>query len=85
LACLKKLKILKLINCGDIPDLKFIKLMPELKAISFVDSNIVDGDLSHCIGLEFVGFLKKKSYSHVPEDFPRDRISSEITKLGQLH
>jgi protein phosphatase 1 regulatory subunit 7 len=84
LAGLKKLKVLKLVNCGNIPSIKFIKKIPDLKAFVFVDSNIVDGDLSPCIGLEFVGFFNKKHYSHKSEDFPRDNISPEIETLGRL-
>jgi protein phosphatase 1 regulatory subunit 7 len=38
--------------------------MPKLKQFMFVDTNIVDGDLSPCIGLEYSGFFDKKHYSH---------------------
>jgi protein phosphatase 1 regulatory subunit 7 len=84
-ACLKKLKILKFPGCGNIPNILFIKQMPDLKAIVFMDSNIVDGDLSPCFGLEYAGFMNKKHYSHKFEDFPRDKISPEIDALMKLH
>jgi protein phosphatase 1 regulatory subunit 7 len=83
--CLKKLKVLKFDNCGNIPNIQFIKQMPNLKAFVFVDSNIVDGDLSPCVGLEYVGFINKRHYSHKFEDFPKDRLSTEIDALLKLH
>lgn len=61
---LKSVEWLKLVGCADIPNLSFIKQMPSLKKISFVDTNIVDGDLSPCVGLDFVGFMNKRHYSH---------------------
>jgi protein phosphatase 1 regulatory subunit 7 len=84
-SCLKQLKVLAFDNCGDIPNIKFIKQMPELKAFVFVDSNIVDGDLSPCIGLEFVGFLNKRHYSHKRDGFPTNKLSPEIETLARLH
>ncbi len=56
-------------NIGEIPSLKFIKKMKKLKRITFVNTNVLDGDLSPCIGLEYVGFLDKKHYSHSRRDF----------------
>jgi protein phosphatase 1 regulatory subunit 7 len=85
LAHLKKLKVLKFDNCGNIPNIRFIKQMPYLKAFAFVDATIVDGDLSPCIGLEYVGFFNKKHYSHKFEDFPNNKSSPEIHALLQLH
>jgi protein phosphatase 1 regulatory subunit 7 len=84
LAYLKKLKVLKFDNCGNIPNIKFIEQMPYLKAFAFVDAIIVDGDLSPCIGLEYVGFFNKKHYSHKFEDFPNNKISPEIDALMKL-
>jgi len=49
---LKKLKVLKFDNCSSIPNLQFIKQMPNLKAFVFVDTDIEDGDLAPCKGLE---------------------------------
>lgn len=61
---LQKLYWLKLSKCGDIPSLSFIKEMPNLEKISFIDTNVLDGDLSPCIGLQHAGFTNKKHYSH---------------------
>jgi protein phosphatase 1 regulatory subunit 7 len=84
LACLKKLKVLKFANCGNIRDIKFFKQMPNLKAFAFVDTKIDDGDLSPCVGLEYVGFFNSGRYSLKQEDFKNDNISSEIDALMKL-
>lgn len=84
LANLKNLKVLKINNCGHIPSIKFLKQMPNLKAFTFVESTVVDGDLSPCIGLEYVGFFDKRYYSHKSKDFP-NKVSPEIKALIQLH
>ncbi|MDP4146932.1 MAG: hypothetical protein Q8936_21075 [Bacillota bacterium] len=61
---LKNLEILSFNNCGDIPSVGFIKELPKLRQFIFVDTNVVDGDLSPCVGLEYSGFFDKKHYSH---------------------
>lgn len=63
-ACLKSLEWLRFTKCGNIDSLDFIRDMSSLKNFSFMDTNIVNGDLSPCIGLEYVGFNDKKHYSH---------------------
>ena len=37
---------------------------PKLQEISFVEINVEDGDLSPCLGLDYVGFFNKRHYSH---------------------
>lgn len=68
---LKNIETLRICDCGDIPDLDFISDMNELKSISFVGSNVVNGDMSpllnHFPPLEFVGFNNKRHYSHSRE------------------
>ena len=59
------LTLLRLEDCGDIEGISFIKDMPSLQEFRFVTTNIVDGDLSPCLGLKTVAFLpNKKHYSH---------------------
>ncbi|MGM0924055.1 MAG: leucine-rich repeat domain-containing protein [Bacillota bacterium] len=60
----KELEKIILSDCGEIDSLKFILGMKKLKFLSFVGTNILDGDISPCIGLEYVGFINKKHYSH---------------------
>lgn len=71
--CLHELELLAFDACGDIPSIGFIKKLPKLKSFIFVNTNIVDGDLSPCMGLEYVGFLNKKHYSHKSEDFKTNK------------
>lgn len=64
LANLKSLQKLILSDCGSLPNLRFIREMPRLEFFSFVNTNVVDGDLSPCLNLRYVGFMDKKRYSH---------------------
>jgi protein phosphatase 1 regulatory subunit 7 len=82
---LKNLKVLKILNCGNLPNIHFIKRMPNLKAFVFVGTNIVDGDLSPCIGLEYVGFLNKRHYSHQYTDFSSNQSSPETLELTGMN
>ncbi|MCM3729874.1 hypothetical protein M3226_30590 [Neobacillus cucumis] len=63
-ARLQYLEVLKIINCGDLDNIRFIKEITSLKEFISIDTNIIDGDLSPCIGLEYSGFFDKKHYSH---------------------
>lgn len=51
-------------NCGSIESLNFVPKLPNLHFISFVGTIINDGDISPCLGLEYVGFDDNRSYSH---------------------
>jgi hypothetical protein len=64
---LKKLEVLCLNGCGDLPNLKFLAEFPHLRDFRFVDTNVIDGDLSPLLSLpklESVGTLDKRHYSH---------------------
>ena len=58
------LKRLAFNSCGEIPSLRFLNDLPLLESFSFVNTNIVDGDLTPCLRLKFVGFFDKRHYSH---------------------
>ncbi|MBZ9689682.1 hypothetical protein G9F72_025730 [Clostridium estertheticum] len=62
--CLKNLESLTFNECREIPSIDFIREMPKLKDFIFVDTNVIDGDLSPLIGFEYSGFFDKKHYSH---------------------
>lgn len=70
-SCLKRLEVLGFNSCSDIPSIGFIKELPNLRNFTFVNTNVVDGDLSPCIGLEYVGFFDKKHYTHKSVDFKK--------------
>ncbi|HBG70028.1 MAG: hypothetical protein A2W93_07530 [Bacteroidetes bacterium GWF2_43_63] len=61
---LKKLQTLRISDSGQIENLSFIRKMTNLKFLSFVGTNILDGDISHCLHLDYVGFDNKRHYSH---------------------
>ncbi|ASU33571.1 hypothetical protein [Mucilaginibacter xinganensis] len=52
---------------GTIQSIKFIKEMVSLKAFMFVNTDVTDGDMTPCIGLEYAGFSNKKHFSHTME------------------
>jgi len=57
------LKTLAFNNCGSIPSINFIDDMPNLEDFRFVDTDILDGNLSPLIRLKYAGFFDKKHYS----------------------
>ena len=63
---LKNLRVLCLNACGPIKDLKFLKHFPNLIDFRFVDTNVLDGDLTPIIDhptIRTVGFLNKRHYN----------------------
>lgn len=76
LSHLLNLKKLIVLNSGAIKSLNFIKSLKNLDFFSFVGTNVLDGNLSPCIGLKYVGFDNKKHYSHKRDDL-RQRFNGE--------
>jgi protein phosphatase 1 regulatory subunit 7 len=66
-------------KCGEIPSLRFLNDLPALESFSFVDTNIVDGDLTPCLRLKFAGFFDKRHYSHRRSDFPAASMPTKLT------
>lgn len=63
---LNNLKVLCLNGCGPIQSLSFLKDMPNLLNFRFVDTNVLDGDLTPLIEhprLVGTGFLDKRHYN----------------------
>lgn len=69
LAELGSLKKIVLTECREIPSLAFVREMRGLRFISFVNTTVVDGDISPCQGLVYVGFDDKKHYNRKMRDF----------------
>jgi len=67
--CLRELEQLAFNCCGNILSIGFIKGLSKLRSFSIVNTNVVDGDLSSCLTLEYVGFMDRKHYSHKRTDF----------------
>ena len=63
-AQLESLQELAFIRSGAIQSIKFIKELKVLKSLIFMDSDVLDGDVSPCLGLEYVYFTNKRHFSH---------------------
>ncbi len=66
----KELEILEIVDSGTIPNLLFFNEMPKLRRFFFVKTNVLDGDLSPTLRLEYAYTLPKRHYSHKPEQLP---------------
>lgn len=66
LLSISRLKVLCLNRCAPLPDLEFLSRFPQLLDFRFVDTNVLNGDLSPILRhptLCSVGFLDKRHYS----------------------
>lgn len=55
---LKGLESLKILACGELPSLSFVSKLTKLKSLVFADTNILDGNLTVCDGIEYVYYTK---------------------------
>ncbi|TVY04208.1 hypothetical protein [Cohnella terricola] len=78
---LKNLEKLSLIDSGSIPNLSFVKNLPKLKFLVFSKTNVIDGDLSYCEGIEYVAFDNKKHYSHKSKDIDQKICLQRLERL----
>lgn len=63
---LKNLRVLCLNSCGNLENLNFLNHFPNLIDFRFVDTNVLDGDLSPILEhptIRSVGFLNKRHYN----------------------
>ena len=67
---LHKLENLRLIGKNVLPDLSFIRHMPNLKSFTFY-MNAANGDLSMCLDIPFVQIQNRRHYSHKNEDLKK--------------
>jgi len=70
LIALKNLKVLCLNECGPIKNLNFLSQLPNLVDFRFVDTKILDGDLTPILehpNILNAGFLNKNNFSHKAE------------------
>jgi hypothetical protein len=66
---LPNLKKLMLTESGKVNSLSFVKKLHKLEFISFWGSNILDGNITYCEDINYVGFDNKKHYTHKSEHF----------------
>lgn len=67
----KSLKKIILSESGEIKTLSFVKELPRLEFISFWGTNVLDGNIQYCEGINYVGFDNKKHYTHKSEQFKK--------------
>lgn len=67
----KSLKKIILSESGEIKSLAFVRDLPQLEFISFWGTNVLDGSIKYCEGINFVGFDNKKHYTHKSEQFKK--------------
>ncbi len=68
---LSNLKKLMLTESGYMKTLAFVKDLPQLEFISFWGTNVLDGNIKYCEGINYVGFDNKKHYTHKSEQFKK--------------
>lgn len=66
---LKALRKLRLSDSGVIKNMAFLEELSELEFISFWGTNVLDGNLNYCKGIDYVGFDNKRHYTHKSEEF----------------
>ncbi len=85
---LGKLRVIKrlfLSNVGDIKDLSFLETLPSLNHFVFMDSNVVDGDLSYCKKVNgWVAFTNKKHYSMTFEELHPEWVAEQRKRSKEL-
>ncbi|HKG05647.1 MAG TPA: hypothetical protein VKB19_04280 [Pedobacter sp.] len=65
---LSQLTQLGINNCGEIASIKPINNLKKLKRLDFWEStNVLDGDMTPCLGIEKVAFQNRKHYNYTNE------------------
>ena len=62
------LRKIMLAYCTALPSIGFIREMPKLEFLSFVETNVLDGDMTPCFNLRYAGFMNKRHFSHTYEE-----------------
>ncbi|MBU8567558.1 hypothetical protein KM914_14120 [Virgibacillus pantothenticus] len=70
-SCYKNLRSLIISKMGKIPSLQFVTRMKHLEHFVILDTEIEDGDLTPCLGIDYVRFDEKNWYSHSNATFKK--------------
>ena len=70
---LKKLEYLELHGKNELPNLDFIKELPNLKLVN-LSMNVLDGDISCLQNIQYADVVCKRHYNLKNKDLPKDRI-----------
>ncbi|WP_226529031.1 hypothetical protein [Metabacillus niabensis] len=77
---LKNLRVLALNSCGNLENLHFLNQFPKLIDFRFVDTNVLDGDLSPILDhptIRSVSFLNKRHYN-IKEDMIDSMLKDKL-------
>lgn len=69
LSVCSSLQRLDLTKCGDMQNLSWIKNLNNLNHFTFLDTKILDGDISPCHSINYVAFINSKNYNYYFKDF----------------
>ena len=76
IAGLVNLERLGLNNCGEIASIKPIENLKKLNRLDFWEStNIIDGDVTPCIGIKQVAFQNRKHYNYTNEEIDKINVT----------
>ncbi|MFZ1424778.1 MAG: hypothetical protein WAS55_13225 [Saprospiraceae bacterium] len=71
---MKQLKKLIILDSGQLESLSFVKNLPQLQFLSFYGTNVLDGKIEYCIGINYVGFDNKRHYTMKQEQFKNSQL-----------
>lgn len=70
---LKSLKSLEMNNCGNIPNIMFLNDLPNLTRFVFINTSVLDGNLTPCLRLEHAATLDKRHYNIKNNQLPNQK------------
>ena len=76
---LHNIQLLRLQGSNVLPNLDFIKNMPNLKFL-VLKMNVSDGDLSRCENIPYVVITNRKHFTHKSQNFSKE--SSMVVDIG---
>jgi protein phosphatase 1 regulatory subunit 7 len=83
-ACFKNVSRLVLDRIGKVPSLKFVAHMEHLSYFVILATEIEDGDLTPCLGIDYVQFDERSWYSHSNAEFKKaNGLAKKNKKLSR--
>lgn len=74
----KRLSRLRVIDSAPIRSLSFIEELSRLQSFRFINTDVIDGNLSPLLELDDVYFKHKKHFSHALKSFKRDEYETSF-------
>lgn len=71
LVSLDNLQKIIISESGQMESIRFVQSLKKLKFISFWGTNVLDGKISYCKGIDYVGFDNKRHYDTKAEEFKK--------------